>query len=180
MGEWHAEVRLEQGNNFSPPRSIEVKFCMVKCRFKEHLVGSKGAWSTGSRHPSCVVHPSAIVHDSVAIDANSSIGPMCFVGPGVILGSGVRLQSHVVVHSNTVVGDECSIHAFACVGGDPQDLKYRGGDSWLLLGEKCTVREHATLNRGTELGGRFTTLGKSCLVMSSVHVGHDCQVIFLS
>lgn len=68
------------------------------------------------------------------------------------------------------------VHPFACIGGDPQDLKYRGGDSWLVLGGACTVREHSTINRGTEDGGGITCVGSRCLIMSSAHVGHDCQL----
>lgn len=116
------------------------------------------------------------MHDSVSIDEGASIGPLCTVGPGVIVGLGTKLQAHSVVHSNTILGDGCNIHSFASVGGDPQDLKYAGGATWLLLGEKCTIREHSTLNRGTEIAGGFTTLGNGCLVMSGVHIGHDCRV----
>ena len=88
------------------------------------------------QHAGSSIHPSAIVHPDTCIDDNVVVGPFCVVGKGVVLGFGCRLISHVSIQSNTIVGSETLVHPFASIGGDPQDLKYRGEESWLVLGER--------------------------------------------
>lgn len=129
-----------------------------------------------ARHTSAQVHPSAVIEDGATIGADCKIGPFCVVGPEVTLGAGVVLKSHAVVTGWTQIGDGGVIFPFACVGEVPQDLKFRGERTQLVIGKRCRIREGATLNTGTEGGGRITRVGDDCLFMTGAHVGHDAQV----
>lgn len=122
------------------------------------------------------VHPTAIVEDGAEIGANCRIGPYCVIGPEVVLGAEVRLHSHVVVSGVTRIGEATEIWPFASVGSAPQDLKYRGERTELVIGARNRIREYATLNPGTEGGGGVTRLGDDNLLMMSIHVGHDCMI----
>lgn len=122
------------------------------------------------------VHPTAIVEDGARIGAGCVIGPWCRVGPEVSLGLGVHLASHVVVEGRTEIGDDTRVWPFACLGAQPQDLKFSGEKSSLLIGARNMIREHVTMNPGTEGGGGVTSVGDECLFMASTHVGHDCRV----
>lgn len=122
------------------------------------------------------IHPTAIVEDGAKLGADVAIGPYCVVGPDVTLGDGVELVSHVVVAGHTVVGAKTKIWPFASVGHQPQDLKYAGEVSYLEVGERNRIREHVTMNPGTEGGGLYTRVGDDNLFMMGTHVGHDCQV----
>jgi len=127
-------------------------------------------------HATAQVHPSAVIEEGASIGADCKIGPFCIVGPEVRLDAGVELKSHVVVTGWTEVGDETEIFPFACVGEVPQDLKFRGERTRLVIGKRCRIREGATLNTGTEGGGGITRVGDDCLFMTGAHVGHDAQV----
>lgn len=129
-----------------------------------------------SIHPSAQVHPSAIVEPGAVIGADCRIGPFCSVGSEVTLGRGVILKPHAVVTGWTEVGDETTVFSFAVVGEVPQDLKYRGERTRLIVGARCRIREGATLNTGTAGGGGVTRVGDDCLLMTGAHVGHDAQV----
>lgn len=107
---------------------------------------------------------------------NVKIGPFCIVGAGVTLSEGCELVSHVVVEGNTNIGPRTQIFPFSSIGHKPQDLKYHGEDSRLVIGADCTIRENVTINPGTEGGGMETRIGDKCLIMASAHVAHDCQV----
>lgn len=122
------------------------------------------------------IHPSAVVSPSARLGAGVKIGPYSIVGDNVVLGDGVELVSHVVVDGHTDVGAETRIFPFASVGHRPQDLKYHGEASRLVIGKRCTIREAATLNPGTEGGGMLTQIGDDCLIMASAHVAHDCII----
>ena len=106
----------------------------------------------------------------------AAVGPYCVVSAGVTLGENVKLHSHVVVGGNTIVGDGCEIFPFASVGLPPQDKKYQGETSRLEIGRNCTIREHVTINPGTEGGGKLTRIGDDCLLLVGAHVAHDCQI----
>lgn len=121
-----------------------------------------------------MIHPTAIIDPKATIGKDVSIGPFCVVGPDVVLGNKVALKSHVVVEGRTTVGDGTVIYPFASVGHAPQDLKYKGEPSQLIIGRNCVIREHATLNPGTEGGGMKTIVGDNCLLMVATHVAHDC------
>ncbi|WP_029039990.1 acyl-ACP--UDP-N-acetylglucosamine O-acyltransferase [Cucumibacter marinus] len=122
------------------------------------------------------IHPTAIVGSSVRIGENVRIGPYCVVDGEASLGENVELKSHVVVTGNTEIGAGTTVYPFASIGSAPQDLKFRGEHSRLVIGSNCTIREHVTLNPGTEGGGMETTVGDDCLLMVGAHVAHDCHV----
>lgn len=122
------------------------------------------------------IHPSAIVEDGAAIGEDVQIGPYCIVGPNVTLGDGVVLHGHVVVGGRTRIGPGCSLYPFTSIGLPPQDLKYRGEPSELIIGSGNVIREHVTMNPGTEGGGMVTRVGNDCLFMGGAHVAHDCII----
>jgi UDP-N-acetylglucosamine acyltransferase len=124
-------------------------------------------------HPTAHIHPTAIVETGARIDEGVRIGPWCHVGPEVTLGPRVHLKSHAVVTGWTDLGEGTEVFPFACVGEVPQDLKYRGERTRLVVGRRCRIREGATLNTGTEGGGGITRVGDDCLLMTGAHVGHD-------
>jgi UDP-N-acetylglucosamine acyltransferase len=122
------------------------------------------------------IHPTAVVAEGARLAADVRIGPVCVVGQHVQLDAGVRLHSHVVVEGHTHLGAGVEVFPFASVGHRPQDLKFKGEDSSLEVGEGTQIREHVTLNPGTAGGGMVTRIGRKCLLMVGAHVAHDCQV----
>lgn len=122
------------------------------------------------------IHPTAIIHPNAKIGANVSIGAYSLIGEHVILGDGVVLHSHVVVEGRTTIGDETVIFPFASIGHAPQDLKFHGEESQLIIGKNNSIREHVTMNPGTESGGMITRVGDNCLFMMACHIAHDCQI----
>jgi len=127
-------------------------------------------------HASAQVHSSAVSEDGASLGPGCKVGPFCIVGPEVTLGAGVELKSHAVITGWTEIGDETVVFPFACVGEVPQDLKFRGERTRLVVGKRCRIREGATLNTGTEGGGGITKVGDDCLLMTGAHIGHDAQV----
>jgi len=123
--------------------------------------------------PSAHVHPMSVIEKGAVIGANCVIGPFACVGPDVVLKPGVELKSHAVVTGWTEIGEGTIVHSFAVVGGVPQDLKFKGERTRLIVGRRCSIREGATLNTGTEGGGGLTRIGDDCLLMTGAHVGHD-------
>ena len=122
------------------------------------------------------IHPTAIIEDGATLGDNVSIGAYSVVGPDVTLADGVTLESHVVVSGDTSVGANTRIFPFASIGSAPQDLKFKGEASRLEIGCNNMIREHVTMNPGTEGGGLLTKVGNNCLFMVGAHVAHDCQV----
>jgi UDP-N-acetylglucosamine acyltransferase len=122
------------------------------------------------------IHPTAIVASGATLADDVVIGPYCTVGDGVVLGPGVSLTAHVVIDGRTVVGEGTRIFPFAAIGLEPQDLKYKGEPSSLVIGRHNTIREHVTINTGTAGGGMVTRVGDHCLLMIGVHIAHDCQI----
>jgi len=125
---------------------------------------------------SVTIHPSAIVASGAQLGAGVSVGPFCSVGADVVLGDGVELVSHVVVAGRTEIGAGSRIFPFASIGHRPQDLKFRGEASRLVVGARCTIRESVTINPGTAGGTMLTRIGDDCLLMACSHVAHDCDV----
>lgn len=121
-------------------------------------------------HPTAVVEPGAEVADGV------SIGAYALIGPEVVLAEGCRIHGHAVIAGRTWIGPRTEIFPFACIGMRPQDLKYRGEPSELRIGADNVIREHVTMNPGTEGGGMVTRIADGGLFMAGAHVGHDCQV----
>ena len=122
------------------------------------------------------VHPSAVIEEGAQLGEGCVIGPFCVVGPQVVLGDRVELKSHVVVTGDTVIGEETVIFPFAVIGEIPQDLKFQGEDTRLVIGARNRIREHVTMNPGTEGGGMLTRIGNECLIMASAHVAHDAII----
>lgn len=122
------------------------------------------------------IHPSAVIEDGAKIGDDCEIGPFCIVGAGVTLGPRVTLKSHVVVTGDTEVGSDTTIYSFAVIGEVPQDKKYQGETSRLIIGERNRIREHVTMNGGTEGGGGITRVGNDGLFMAGCHIAHDAQI----
>jgi len=122
------------------------------------------------------IHPTAIVHSDAALGRDVVIGPYCIVGPEAVLGDGVRLLSHVMVEGATRIGQGTVVHAFACLGGAPQHLGYRGEKVQLIIGERNIIREHVTMHTGTPIDHGVTKVGSDGLFMVGCHVAHDCVV----
>ncbi len=122
------------------------------------------------------IHPTAIIEPGASIGADVAIGPYCCVGANVTLGDRVQLYSHIVVTGRTEIGDDTRVFPFASIGHPPQDLKYKGEPSTLVIGRNNVIREHVTMNPGTEGGGMVTRVGDGCLFMVGSHVAHDCKI----
>ncbi|MBO9477690.1 acyl-ACP--UDP-N-acetylglucosamine O-acyltransferase [Shimia sp. R11_0] len=126
--------------------------------------------------PNAQVHASAVVEEGAQIADDCIIGPFCVVGPNVVLHRGVQLKSHVVVSGHTEIGAETEVFSFSVIGEVPQDLKFGGEDSQLVIGERNRIREHVTMNTGTEGGGGVTRVGNDGLFMAGCHIAHDAQI----
>ncbi|MCJ7872080.1 acyl-ACP--UDP-N-acetylglucosamine O-acyltransferase [Marinovum sp. 2_MG-2023] len=123
-----------------------------------------------------LIHPSAVIEDGAQIGEGVRIGPFCHIGPKVVLGPRVELMSHVVVTGRTEIGEDTVVFPFAVIGAIPQDLKFSGEETQLIVGKRNRIREHVTMNTGTEGGGGITRVGDDGLFMAGCHVAHDVQV----
>jgi UDP-N-acetylglucosamine acyltransferase len=121
------------------------------------------------------VHPTAVVDPGAELGQGVTVGPYAIVGPRVTVGDGTVLGPHVVLQHFAKVGARCRVSPGAVIGGDPQDLKFKGEETWAEVGDDCVIREYVTINRGTTQSWR-TSVGSGCLLMSYVHLGHDCHV----
>ena len=126
--------------------------------------------------PTASVHPSAVVEDGAEIGPGCQIGAFAVIGPDVRLAARVEIKSHAVITGATEIGEESVIFPFATLGEAPQDLKYKGEKTRLVIGARNRVREGATMNIGTDGGGGVTRVGDDCLFMTGAHVAHDAQV----
>lgn len=122
------------------------------------------------------IHPSAVIEDGAQIDPSAEVGPFCVVGAEVVLQADVVLKSHVVVTGRTEVGEGTVIFSFAVIGEIPQDLKFKGEASQLVIGARNRIREHVTMNCGTEGGGGVTRVGDDGLFMAGCHIAHDAII----
>lgn len=123
-----------------------------------------------------MIDPTARIEPGAVIGKDVSIGPYCVVGPHVTIEDGCKLVAHVHVMGHTTLGAGTSVYPFSSLGTPPQSVKYKGGPTRLLIGEKCEIREHVTMNTGTEDAGGLTEVGARCLFMVGTHVAHDCHV----
>jgi UDP-N-acetylglucosamine acyltransferase len=122
------------------------------------------------------IHPSAFVDPSARLGEGVSVGAFAVIEAGVVVGDGCSVDHHAVLHSGATLGRDNKVFAHAVVGGEPQDLKFKGEASQIVIGDGNLIREFTTLNRGTEDGGGITRIGSRNLFMAYVHVGHDCQL----
>ena len=123
-----------------------------------------------------MIHKSSIIDKEAKIEKGVKIGPFCYVGPKVQLDEGVELISNVHIEGNTKIGKKTKIFPFSSIGTIPQDLKFKGEESSLEIGENNSIREYVTINPGTTGGGGKTIIGNNCLFMISSHVAHDCHI----
>ena len=123
-----------------------------------------------------MIHNSSVIDKKAKIGNNVKIGPFCYLGPKVQIGDGVELISNVHIEGNTKIGKKTKIFPFACIGTDPQDLKFKGEQNSLEIGENNNIREYVTINPGTMGGGGVTVIGNNCLFMISSHIAHDCHI----
>lgn len=121
-----------------------------------------------------MINKHAIIDSSAVIAKNVEIGPYAIIGANVEIGEGTKIASHVVITGRTKIGHNNKFFQFASIGADPQDLKYKGEDTLLEIGDNNIFRECCTINRGTEQGGGVTRIGNNNLVMAYVHIAHDC------
>jgi len=119
------------------------------------------------------IHPSAVIEQGAVIGQGCSIGPFCHIGPNVVLHDNVTLKSHVVVTGQTEIGSGTTVYSFAVLGEIPQDKKFNGEETKLIIGERNRIREHVTMNTGTQGGGGVTRVGNDGLFMAGCHVAHD-------
>ena len=122
------------------------------------------------------IHPTAIVHPRAVLGAGAAIGPYTVINEHVTIGPRTRVGAHCVIEGHTTIGADCEIFTGAVIGSIPQDLKYKGEASALILGDRNKVREYVTINPGTEGGGGKTVIGSDCLLMAYAHVAHDCTI----
>lgn len=127
--------------------------------------------TTGNR-----IHPTAIVDPGAILGTGVEIGPFCVVGSRVTLGDDVRLMSHIVVDGRTTIGAGTQVFPQASLGCEPQNIRYKGEDTELVIGEKCTIREGVTMHTGMPDAGGKTTVGANSLFLAYSHVAHDCHV----
>ncbi|MBV9107985.1 MAG: acyl-ACP--UDP-N-acetylglucosamine O-acyltransferase [Gemmatimonadetes bacterium] len=121
------------------------------------------------------IHPTALIDPSADLAPGVVVGPYSIVGPNVRVGARTRIGSHVLIERDTTVGEECTISQGVVLGTDPQDLKYMGEPTTLVVGDRTVIREYATLNRGTAASG-MTSVGSDCMLMAYTHVAHDCRL----
>ena len=122
------------------------------------------------------VHSTAIVDPRAELAPDTQIGPYCIIGPNVKIGAGTKVRSHAVIEGWTTIGANCDIFQFASVGAVSQDLKYRGEECYVVIGDNTVIREYVTVNIGTIGGGKYTKVGNNCLLMACSHVAHDCII----
>ncbi len=122
------------------------------------------------------VHPTALVDPRATLGEEVEVGPYTVIGPHVKVGSRTRIGAHGVLEGYTSIGEECQIFTGAVIGSIPQDLKYAGEKSELIIGDRNRIREYVTINPGTKGGGGKTVIGSDCLLMAYAHVAHDCLI----
>ena len=122
------------------------------------------------------VHKTAIIDPGAVLGKDVEVGPFAVIGPNVTIGDGCAIGAHAVVESHVRMGKGTRVSPFASIGAPPQDLKFKGEDTWVEIGEGTTIREYVTVNRGTVGGGGVTRVGSRVLLMAYCHVAHDCQV----
>jgi UDP-N-acetylglucosamine acyltransferase len=121
------------------------------------------------------IHPTAVIDPSVELAADVEVGPFAIIGPGVRVGARCRIAGHATLERNVILAEGVRVGQGSILGGDPQDLKYRGEESRVEVGADSVIREYTTINRGTAASG-VTSVGRGCFIMSYVHLAHDCHI----
>ena len=123
-----------------------------------------------------MIHPSSIISNKASINKNVTIGPYCIIGDNVEIEEGCDLISHIQISGNTYIGKNNTFYPFSSIGLPPQDMKYEGENSKLIIGNNNIIREHVTINPGTKDGGMITKIENNCLIMIGSHIAHDCLI----
>ena len=123
-----------------------------------------------------MIHKTAIIDSKSKFPSSTNIGPYSVIGPDVEIGEDVTIHAHVNISGNTKIGNGNKIYPFASIGNDPQDLKYNGEETKLVIGDNNKIREYVTIHPGTSGGGGLTKIGNNCLFMISSHIAHDCNL----
>jgi UDP-N-acetylglucosamine acyltransferase len=131
-----------------------------------------------------LISPSAVISDKAELGRNVTVGPYAIIGEGVSIGDNTVIMHHSVIDRNTRIGESCRLYPFCSIGTEPQDITFKGEDTWVEIGNENLIREFTTINRGTEKGGELTSLGNQNYLMAYTHIAHDCrvgnQVIFIN
>ena len=123
------------------------------------------------------IHPLATVHPGAKLGENVEVGPYAYIDDNVEIGDNTKILPHATIFPYVKMGRDCQVFPGAVVGAIPQDLKFEGEESWVEIGDRVNIRECATINRGTKASGKgVTRVGNDTLIMSYVHVAHDCRV----
>ena len=122
-----------------------------------------------------MIHRTAIVDPTAHLGADVAVGPYAIVGPHVTVGERTSIAAHVVIERNTRIGAGVKVGYGTIIGNDPQDLKYKGEETWVEIGDGTIIREYCTINRGTTATGK-TAIGQRCFIMTYVHIAHDCVI----
>jgi UDP-N-acetylglucosamine acyltransferase len=122
-----------------------------------------------------MIHRSALVDPTAQVGEDVSVGPFSILGPNVVIGDHCQIAAHVVIERNTRLGKGVRVGYGTVLGADPQDLKYKGEETWVEIGDATIIREYCTINRGTPATGK-TTVGQRCFIMTYVHIAHDCVI----
>lgn len=122
------------------------------------------------------IHPTAVIDPGAKLDSTVTVGPFAVIGPNVTIGANCEIGPHVVIDGHTTIGKSNRFYAGSSIGGDPQDKKYKGEPTKLIIGDGNTFREYVTLNTGTVQDGGLTSIGDDNWVMAYVHIAHDCHV----
>ena len=122
------------------------------------------------------IHPTAIIEEGAKIGKNVKIGPFCVIGKNVVIGDNCELKSNVVIEGNTTIGKDNKIFSFAVIGQEPQDLKFEGENSKIVIGNGNRIREHCTIHPGTKGDHMITKIGNNNLFMVNTHIAHDCVI----
>jgi len=122
-----------------------------------------------------LIHPTAIVDPGAVLGEGVTVGPYALIGPQVTIGPRTKIAARAIVERNVRLGADCLVGTGSIVGGDPQDLKFKGEETWVEIGDGTVIREYVTVNRGTAQSFK-TSVGRKCLLMSYVHVAHDCHL----
>jgi UDP-N-acetylglucosamine acyltransferase len=121
------------------------------------------------------IHPTAIVSKDAQLDAEVEVGPFAIIGEGCVVAEGCVIAARATLERNVILASNVKVGSGSILGGDPQDLKYKGERTTVEIGEGTTIREYSTINRGTSQSFK-TTVGKQCFIMSYVHLAHDCHI----
>jgi len=123
-----------------------------------------------------LIHPTAVINPKAELGRGVQVDAYAVIGPGVSIGDSTVIKHHATIDKNTTIGKNCLIFPFSSLGTDPQDITFKGEDTFVHIGDNNIIREFTTINRGTPKGGSHTRLGDDNYLMAYAHVGHDCQI----